>query len=550
MRRARDSGAALVFGPAVRISRPLRRSNRCPIATLAALASLVVASQAVRAEEAADAAPEAPGDLRQRLTEREDENRVEQPFQFNVFGRPLSWSGHYETTVDYLDPAVLGFGERKHDQLLIENELETEMFYSFGPALSLFAQLRLKMEWDNFKDQQPEVVTDFFVERGETWLRSEDVAGSGLNLEIGRIDFEDDRLWWWDEDLDAVRVSYERGAVEMALSVARELAATRSDLGSVVPEDNRALRLIAEASWDYRPNHSLQFFGLASADHSPEETIGEIVRNEDKDDSDADLGWLGVRAMGGWESKSRGALGYWLDTAIVGGHERFIDFVAFSPEPPVVEEPTEEGESSLAATGESSGSSSSVASSSSTSVVDDSIERSVHGWALDAGLTWILPVFADPRITVGYAIGSGDGSPDEGADRSFRQTGLHSNEPGFGGVRRFRQYGLLLDPELSNLSVLTIGVGCSLLQSSSLDLVYHRYRLQEPAASLRSARIDTTLNGRDRDLGQAFDLVLGVEEWERVEVEVAGSVFQAGPAFGVDDHKWVWGGLLTFSVAF
>jgi hypothetical protein len=88
------------------------------------------------------------------------------------------------------------------------------------------------------------------------------------------------------------------------------------------------------------------------------------------------------------------------------------------------------------------------------------------------------------------------------------------------------------------------------LESSSLDLVYHRYRLDEPALSLRSARIDTTLNGRDRDLGHAFDLVLALEEWNRVEVEVSGSVFQAGPAFGVDDHAWVWGGLLTFSVAF
>ena len=521
------------------------RSIRLPLSTLATAAFLLVAMRPARAQQAVDPPPTETRDLRQRLTEREDENRVEQPIHFNVFGRPLSWSSHYETTVDYLDPAVLGAGERKHDQLLIENELETELFYSFGPALSLFAQLRLKMEWDNFNDQQPEVVTDFFVERGEMWMSSTNIADSGFNLELGRLDFEDDRLWWWDEDLDALRLSYERGDVEVALSVARELAPARSDLGSVVPEDNRAFRLIAEASWEFRPNHTLQFFGLAQDDHSPEETLGQIVRNEDKDDSDADLAWIGLRAMGGWESKSRGVLGYWLDTALVGGQERFIEFEALSPEPVVVEEPTDGSEIGSSVVAEST-----ARSTSSSSVVSKSTVRSVRGWALDAGLTWILPVFAEPRITASYAIGSGDGSPDEGADRSFRQTGLHSNEPGFGGVRRFRQYGLLLDPELSNLSVLTIGVGCSLLQSSSLDLVYHRYRLQEPAASLRSARIDTTLNGRDRDLGEAFDLVLGIEEWERVEVEVAGSVFQAGPAFGVDDHAWVWGGLLTFSVAF
>ena len=349
------------------------------------------------------------------------------------------------------------------------------------------------------------------------WLSSTNIADSGLSVELGRLHFEDDRLWWWDEDLDALRLDYERGDVEVALSVARELAPARSDLGSVVPEDNRALRLIAEASWNHRPNHSLHFFGLAVTDHSPEETIGEIVDNADKDDSDANLGWLGLRAMGGWESESRGVLGYWIDTAVVGGRERFLEFDDLS---------------------------------SSASVVGQSTDRSVYGWAFDAGVTWILPLAADPRVTAGYAIGSGDGSPFEGADRSFRQTGLHSNEPGLGGVRRFRQYGLLLDPELSNLSVLTIGVGCSLLASSSVDLVYHHYRLQEPAESLRSARIDTTLNGRDRDLGQAFDLVFAFEEWKRLEVEVSGSLFQAGAAFGVDEHAWVWGGLLNFSVAF
>ena len=542
-KRRRFCGGAALLVIARGVTIP--RSIRLPLSTFATAAFLLVSMRPARAQQAADARPNGTDELRERLTEREDQNRLDEPVQFDLFGRPLTWDGRFESTVDYLDPATLGDGLARHDQLLLENEIETELFYSFGPVLSLFAQLRFKMEWDDFNDQQPEVVTDFFVERGEMWMSSTNIADSGFNLELGRLDFEDDRLWWWDEDLDALRLSYERGDVEVALSVARELAPARSDLGSVVPEDNRAFRLIAEASWEFRPNHTLQFFGLAQDDHSPEETLGQIVRNEDKDDSDADLAWIGLRAMGGWESKSRGVLGYWLDTALVGGQERFIEFEALSPEPVVVEEPTDGSEIGSSVVAEST-----ARSTSSSSVVSKSTVRSVRGWALDAGLTWILPVFAEPRITASYAIGSGDGSPDEGADRSFRQTGLHSNEPGFGGVRRFRQYGLLLDPELSNLSVLTIGVGCSLLQSSSLDLVYHRYRLQEPAASLRSARIDTTLNGRDRDLGQAFDLVLGIEEWERVEVEVAGSAFQAGPAFGIDDHKWVWGGLLTFSVAF
>ncbi|MCX5740463.1 MAG: hypothetical protein NTZ61_18580, partial [Proteobacteria bacterium] len=93
------------------------RSIRLPLSTLATAAFLLVAMRPARAQQAVDPPPTETRDLRQRLTEREDENRVEQPIQFNVFGRPLSWSSHYETTVDYLDPAVLGAGERKHDQL-------------------------------------------------------------------------------------------------------------------------------------------------------------------------------------------------------------------------------------------------------------------------------------------------------------------------------------------------------------------------------------------------------------------------------------------------
>lgn len=529
------------------ISHPLR----WPAPIFASLVTLLFVAHAARAQEAIDQPPDEAQELYERLTEREDENRLEEPVHYEVFGRPLTWSGQLEVTADYLDPAVLGAGEQRHGQLLLEHELETELFYSFGDVLSLFAQLRLKLEWDNFNDERPDIVTDLFVERGEMWLHSKNIAGSGVSLEIGRLDFEDDRLWWWDEDLDAVRVSYERDDFEIALAVARELAPTRSDLDQVVPEDDRALRLIAEASWDYRPNHALEFFALAVDDHSREETIGQIVRNEDKDDSDADLGWLGLRAKGGWETKSYGVLGYWLDTAIVGGQERFLEYEEFSLEPAVVpEEPDAgDGESEAVVAAEPT-EAIAMASGSGSSVVSKSIDRSVSGWALDAGITWILPVFAEPRFTLAYAIGSGDGSPVEGADRSFRQTGLHANEPGFGGVRRFRQYGLLLDPELSNLSVFTIGVGCSLLESSSLDLVYHRYRLDEPAYGLRAARIDATLNGVDRDLGQAFDLVLGLEEWARVEVELSGSVFQAGPAFGIDDRAWVWGGLFTLSVAF
>jgi hypothetical protein len=56
-----------------------------------------------------------------------------------------------------------------------------------------------------------------------------------------------------------------------------------------------------------------------------------------------------------------------------------------------------------------------------------------------------------------------------------------------------------------------IGAGLSLLRSSSLDLIYHHYRLVEPAPFLCDARLEDTLTGEHRDLGTEIDVVLALE---------------------------------------
>lgn len=455
-------------------------------------------------------------DLRERLTEREDENRVENPWSIELRGRPLVISGEYEAALDYFDETVLGVPDEHFDRLLLEQELETEMFYSLGRRLSVYAQARI-VDAHDLHDNTPNQINDTYVERGEMWLYSEDVAGSGLSVEVGRLDFEDDRLWWWDEDLDALRVTYEQDEFELAVAVAQELAPRRSDLGFIDPEDHKVLRYFGEASWDWASNHALQLFGLVSSDHSYNEIIDQTVPRDRADESDAEMTWIGLRASGAWQSDTRGLLGYWLDYAQVRGDERLAEF----------------GEEST-----------------SISVVKEVIQRRVRGWAYDTGVTWIAPLRGEPRISMGYAVGSDDRNSEDSIDRSFHQTGLHGNEVGFGGVERFDHYGVLLDPELSNLSVWTVGIGISLFNASSLDLVYNRYRLGTPADSLRDARIDIELTGEHRDLGDAFDLVLAVEEWQRVEFEMIASALNPGPAFASDAGHWQWGGLLVMRVAF
>jgi alginate production protein len=182
------------------------------------------------------------------------------------------------------------------------------------------------------------------------------------------------------------------------------------------------------------------------------------------------------------------------------------------------------------------------------SVVTNVARRHIRGWGFDTGISWLLPTRQPTRLYGGYAYGSGDANTQDNTDHAFRQTGLATNEAGFGGAQRFAHYGIGLNPELSNLKVVTVGAGLNLLQSSSIDLVYHRYRLANSAESLRNARIDGTLVGKN--IGSGVDLVIAIEEWERLEFEFSVSAFRAGRGFGEGAGKRSYFGFAGMRIAF
>jgi hypothetical protein len=230
----------------------------------------------------------------------------------------------------------------------------------------------------------------------------------------------------------------------------------------------------------------------------------DLVNADPDDESDAELTWLGLRATGVLGLGEAGLLGYWLDAAWLTGREKLIGPKEGDPE-------------------------------------QDEITRDgVHGTAFDVGASWILPFAHDPRLFAGFARGS----------KEFRQTALQANEAGFGGVERFPSYGILLAPELANLSVVTAGAGLALLRSSSLDLVYHHYRLVDAEVGLRDDRFEATLDGEQHDLGHGVDLVLALEEWERFEFVFALSALRAGDAYVDRPNTWSYGGFAALRYAF
>ncbi len=145
----------------------------------------------------------------------------------------------------------------------------------------------------------------------------------------------------------------------------------------------------------------------------------------------------------------------------------------------------------------------------------DEVSRKLSAGGLDIGATYQfrkLPL--SPSLTLGYAWGSGDRDPNDNQNQEFRQTGLQSNERRFAGFSDFKYYGEGFDPELSNLQIVTVGLGFRVMPNISVDLVYHRYWLHKMADAIRNSALTAEINQDEtqltRDMGNGIDIVMGI----------------------------------------
>jgi alginate production protein len=148
------------------------------------------------------------------------------------------------------------------------------------------------------------------------------------------------------------------------------------------------------------------------------------------------------------------------------------------------------------------------------------------GVGFDAGSTYAFGATPEPSVTLAYAF----------AGKNFMQTGLQGNESDFNGAADFLYYGQLFDPELSNMSVFTAGVGLNPTEeTSSIDLIYHYYLQTEARDSLADSGIDADPDGRSKSLGSEIDLVLGYEGEENgFAAALVLGYFMPGSAFPGD----------------
>lgn len=467
-------------------------ANTCAIAALAP--SVGAAAEPPGATDAEQPARRSGTEL----ARRPDERRPEGGYTVDILGQSVRFGGEYEITYETrrnfdFDPA------RRRDRAEVDQELKLEASFEPAPDSAVFLQLVGVSEIDTWRQGRKEESFGA-LRRGQTWVFVAKPGGLPLDLQVGRIGLVESRSWWWDDDIDAVRVylgNADNWLVEMGIG--QEVTTASTEEPGIDPKEDRLARGFGRAAWMWRKRHNLEFFWLLARDRSGRPEHGRILRERRADEFDADLDWFGLRAIGEERSAGGHRFGYWLDLARVRGTEWRTDF--------------DDVNSKLV-------------------IVDRNRRQRVAGSAWDAGVRWSLPGPARPTAWLGWASGSGDGNPDDGVDHAFRQTGLHANKARFGGVKRFRYYGELFRPDLSNLTIGALGLSLRFLENSSVDLVLHDYRQRRARNRLAESRLDRNPTGESRDLGRELDLVFAFRESPHLEFVTTFAAFRAGSAFG------------------
>ncbi len=448
-----------------------------------------------------------------KLRQRPDEKLPDSEFTATLFGRPLTVGG--EASLKRERRTDFALATEADDLERDSAELELELFYNTSNHGAVFLEGIVRRQ----QDEEPEAdESDSFTEwrRGEMWVFTGGWFDDRVGYQIGRQNFIDSREWWWDANLDALRIHYDTRETHAEFGLARELAKESSEDERIDPEDDKLLRFFAVRTQKQEDeNVERSLFLLYQLDQSETETAGTIVDRDLRDESDFDALWFGWRTQGRWKSKSAGRIYYWFDAGVLWGEEKLVDY------------------DSISAT---------------QSEVDSVVQRHVRAAAFDLGVNWQTNLPGDFTLTAGYAAGSGDRNPDDSVDSNYRQTGLQDNNDKFRGVTSFKFYGELFDPELSNLSISTLGAGFRFLEGSSVDLVYHTYSQLQAVDEVRDAGLDVDPTGDSKDLGSELDLIVGIEEWERLEMELVWSRFTAGKAYGPlkGDKASLW----TFEVSY
>jgi len=215
--------------------------------------------------------------------------------------------------------------DKKQDaNVRIDNELKLEAFYPISNFTAVFLSF-VGGHTSRFNYNDTKNRTTFEIARDETWIFFDRIAGSGFGLQIGNQNTSETREWWWDKDLDSLRLYYNRGPFHFELMGGQQIGG-ESTLVSLSPRDMEIPRIMGLASWAWNYKQRLELFFLKQWDNSTQEKPGDIIRRRNRDQFDDDMAWFGIRAIGEIGVNNYGSINYWADFAGARGKEVVTDY--------------------------------------------------------------------------------------------------------------------------------------------------------------------------------------------------------------------------------
>jgi len=171
----------------------------------------------------------------------------------------------------------------------------------------------------------------------------------------------------------------------------------------------------------------------------------------------------------------------------------------------------------------------------------------LRGYGYDVGTSYRFPISLQPTIALGYAFGSGDEDLSDGVDGNFRQTRLNDNNYRFDGVKRYRYYGVVLEPDLFNLKILNLDIGVRPSPNWSLNFAYHHYRQVVPSDVVGNMDLVRRPLGNSPEFGKEYDLIFAFRKRRVFDFTVVLGLFDPGPAFeGINSQAFLFRQLFQY----
>ena len=450
-------------------------------------------------------------DLARELGISSDDSRPEKQRETTLLGKRLILGGKLSVEMRGRSAYELVRGA-EDDDVTVTPEATLEAIWLPSKTDVVFAAVKATDETELYKGGGG-ARSMAGVRLDSLWYLKTRLFGTTLAVQVGRQKMQDRRNWWWNDNIDGVRLHHFGSKLTGFLGVGTVSAVRLSTLDSLHPEEKGLLRAFGTAEWEWTNRNTMSLFALRQNDRTSRYNLGAVIDRNRTDKQDANLTWVGARVRGCAKPKLPRRICYWGDIAQVRGTEFTYNLNRAGP---------------------------------TTDIVGRVTNRSVDGWSYDVGGSIEIPIKIKPYVTLGYAWGSGDPPATPGRDGAFRQTGIHNNDGKFRGLTRFRYYGEVLRPDLSNIAISTVALGIPVGKHSWIETIWHRYHQPIADNNIAGSRLNRNPNGIDQRLGDEFDMVISHRPPSGWVFEVTGGAFRAGPAFGT--HTGSLAGLVAVKV--